>query len=301
MSAPAASILVAIISAVVSVSVATGVELSRRRSSRQIQELQRTSSKEIEELRVQSSKEIERLRAQQLLDLEGFKDELAKSRESATKAEEARRLVARYRDPLLRSAFDLQSRLYNVLQVRGFRGRRDPEYFRLNTLFVIAEFFGWLEIIRRDMQFLDLGATDVTRDLNAGIALVQDQFASTSSRSDEYYLYRGQQRAIGELMIGPAGSATSHPGPRFECIGYASFVKKNQDPDYSRWFERFGKEVERLPGRQPERLVCVQHALIDLIDLLDPGRQWYRGSRNKLRTSQPEGSPTAEAAKGRWA
>lgn len=142
MSAPAASILVAIISAVVSVSVATGVELSRRRSSRQIQELQRTSSKEIEELRVQSSKEIERLRAQQLLDLEGFKDELAKSRESATKAEEARRLVARYRDPLLRSAFDLQSRLYNVLQVRGFRGRRDPEYFRLNTLFVIAEFFG---------------------------------------------------------------------------------------------------------------------------------------------------------------
>src|ERR1700761_1186413 len=70
------------------------------------------------------------------------------------RAEEAGRIVARYRDPLLRSAYDLQSRIYNIYRPGGgFRGGRDPEYFRLNTLFLFAEFLAWLEIIRRDIQF----------------------------------------------------------------------------------------------------------------------------------------------------
>jgi hypothetical protein len=47
--------------------------------------------------------------ADQAKDLEAFKDALERSREAETKAAEAERLVARYRDPLLRSAFDLQT------------------------------------------------------------------------------------------------------------------------------------------------------------------------------------------------
>ena len=67
-----------------------------------------------------------------------------------------RELVRAYRNPLLRAAYDLQSRIWNVHG--GFRGRGDTEqdYVVTNTLYVLAEFFGWLEIVRRELQFLDL-------------------------------------------------------------------------------------------------------------------------------------------------
>jgi hypothetical protein len=270
-SATTASILVAILSAIVSVGTATGLEYSRRRSSR-----------EIESLRTDQQRELERFKTDQQRELEKFRNELTISREVATKAEEALRIVARYRDPLLRSAFDLQSRLYNVLRPGGFRGGRSPEYFRLSTLFVIAEFFGWLEIIRRDMQFLDLGATGVTRELNTRIAHIQDCFAATTKSTDEYYIYRAEQRAIGELMISPTSPGTS-PGPRSECLGYATFVMKNENPRYSQWFERLSREIQRLPERKSPRLVKVQHALIDLLDLLDPELERFPSSRSRLQ------------------
>jgi hypothetical protein len=88
---------------------------------------------------------------------------LIRRREAEAKEGEADRVLASYRDPLLRSAYDLQSRIYNIYRTGGFRGGRDPEYFRLNTLFLIAELLGWLEIIRREVQFLDLSAVQATK------------------------------------------------------------------------------------------------------------------------------------------
>jgi hypothetical protein len=111
-SASTTAIVIAIFSAAISVLTAVALEWSKRRSDR----------------------EMETLRADYQREFAEFTDHLATRRQLATKAEEARELVARYRDPLLRSAFDLQSRLYNALRPGGFRGRRDPEYFRLNTL-----------------------------------------------------------------------------------------------------------------------------------------------------------------------
>jgi hypothetical protein len=50
--------------------------------------------------------------------------ELAERRDVASEQARAGALVAKYRDPLLSSAFDLQSRIYNILD-GGFAGRRD--------------------------------------------------------------------------------------------------------------------------------------------------------------------------------
>jgi hypothetical protein len=215
--------------------------------------------------------------------LEEFKSQLAASQAAANRADEAQRLVARYRDPLLRTAYDFQSRLYNIHRPGGFRVGPDPEYFYANTLFVIAEFLGWLEIIRRDMQFLDMGAIDATSELNARIAKIQDCLASTSHTSDAYYLYRGQQRAIGELMIAPVESKMDRPGPRYETIGYAAFWAKMKDADYSRWFERLREQLPALPEKGSVRLIQVQHVLIDLIDMLDPNCKWHRSDRGRLQ------------------
>src|SRR5438067_4006434 len=120
-----------------------------------------------------------------------------------------------------------------------FRGRRDPEYFRLDTLFLLAELLGWLEIIRREMQFLDLGAIDTTKNLGLKISRVEGLLASTGrSLRDECYVYRGQQRSIGELMLNRVNWDPA--GRRHECMGYAAFVAAQSDPQFARWFTRLG-------------------------------------------------------------
>jgi len=40
------------------------------------------------------------------------------------------------------------------------------EYTIQSTLFVIAQYFGWIEILRRDIQFLDLGNVKENRELS---------------------------------------------------------------------------------------------------------------------------------------
>lgn len=259
MSATTTALLVAALSAVVSLSSAVWVEISRRRSSEQL------ANKHDENMAV----------------LEKFKDDLARSRDADTKTAEARQLVGRYRDPLLLSAFDLQSRIYNVLRSGGFTGRRHPDYFRFNTLFVIAEFFGWVEILRRDMQFLDLGTAHDTKQLSIQLEQIKAEFASTENYKDAYYIYRGEQRAMGELMVSRLETSDKN-GLRHECMGYASFVAKQNDPVFAGWFERLGTGLTDLPGKQSDRLTAIQNALIDLIDFLDPEKERFVGRRGRL-------------------
>lgn len=242
-----AAIVTAVVSAMVSLLVAVLTEASRRRSARKLEEL---------------------------------RHDLTVSREATSKAEESSALVARYQNPLLRSAYDLQSRIWNIHS--GFSGRRDPEYFRLNTLYVIAEFLGWLEIVRREMQFLDFAREDFTTGFKRRLDDVQDRFASTSSiLPDELYIYRGHQRAIGEVMIIRA-EGSDRLAPLHTCIGYAAFVRNQQDDHFVKWFQRLGEQVDLLPQQMVERLIEVQHRLIDLIDFLDPDRKRFEAGRSKI-------------------
>jgi hypothetical protein len=222
--------------------------------------------------------------------LEKHKDILVRQRVADAKAQEAIELVGKYRDPLLQSAFDLQSRIYNVLGPGGFTGKRHPEYFRLSTLFVFAQFFGWLEIIRREMQFLDLGATQATQELGRKVEVIQGTLAGTSRYRDEFYIYRAEQRAIGEFML--VRLANSSVGPKYECLGYAGFVAKKDDREFEYWFGRLGEAVVHLPGNRPDRLVAAQRALIDLIDLLDPDHERFHERRARL--DLPASGPTRQ-------
>lgn len=196
-----------------------------------------------------------------------------------TKAEEVALLVKRYRDPFIRASFDLQSRMYNIV-AQGFietfydDARPDTtEYARENTLFVLAEYLGWIEILRREIRFLDLGVTDlnqtwVERQLVVRAVLQSDEFDPVLQ------VMHGQQRAIGEVMI-VAVEDRGEDGPRQETLGYAAFVRRRRDdPDFARWFDRLADDVAlmaREPGRHVDRLVALQHALIDVLDFIDPG------------------------------
>ena len=212
-------------------------------------------------------------------------------RRERTKEEEVALLVRRYRDPFLRTTFDLQSRMQAIVAERFLETYFDDErpdtteYARENTLFVLAEYLGWGEILRREVRFLDLGVNElnmqwVQRQLAVRAVLQSDHLDPV------FQVMHGQQRAIGEVMIVPVEDR-SEGGARQETLGYAAFVRRRRDdPDFARWFQRLADDIALLarePGRHTDRLVALQHALIDVIDFLDPkGERLPKSVRHKL-------------------
>jgi len=195
---------------------------------------------------------------------------LAEQRESREKRQQAEEIISKYREPLAHSAYDLQAKLFNImrqglLQVYYVKGSEsEREYTLQNTLYVIAQYLCWREIIRKEIQFFDLGEVESTRKLTELMDQVQMLFL-TDGLNPVFRIFRGEQRAIGEKMI------ISEDG-RQSCLGYASFVE-NKDDSFRRWFRQLEKDVDLLSKdllTHSERLIHLHHALIDLINYLDP-------------------------------
>ena len=105
----------------------------------------------------------------------------------------------RYGASLAWAVFDLQSRLYNILHgqvvdrspgpdvgyLTAFLVRGTPaeaEYARRSTVFVLAEYLAWAEVLRRDIQFLNLGSSRVNRKVMGQVSRVSaDIFGHSSS------------------------------------------------------------------------------------------------------------------------
>lgn len=191
----------------------------------------------------------------------------------------------RYGASLAWAVFDLQSRLYNILHgqvvdrspgagvgyLTAYLGRGTPaeaEYARRSTVFVIAEYLAWAEVLRRDIQFLNLGSSRINRKIMGQVSRIAANISDVSETSNELRLFRAHQRAIGELMVHPG----SGPGQRW-CLGYAEFCQRlDNDDAFRAWFVSLLADVDRLaadPVPAVPRLQKIQNDLVALIDLLD--------------------------------
>ena len=210
---------------------------------------------------------------------------LSREDKVADRNQEAERILSRFREPLLRASYDLQSRLYNIAAqdlLTAYLARGTPDeaaYVVNNTLFLVAQFFAWNEIIRRDIQFLDLGDQQRTRYL----ATLQDSQVHTWL-TDRYgrqlRVFAGDQRAIGERLI-----CTTARG--FDCIGYAEFLDiLATQPGRIPQLQTLQADLLGLSTAQSartDRIVSLQHGLIDLLAFLDPEFIRYpRERRSKL-------------------
>ena len=212
-----------------------------------------------------------------------------------TKAETVAELMARYRQPLLQASFDLQSRMYNVVRNDFLATYYDDErpdtteYARESTLYVIAEYLGWAEILRHEVQFLDLGDQGENREWVQRLQAVKNALL-TNAHDPVLQIMTGQQRAIGQVMMIEDRDGA---GPtRHVCCGYAEFIVRRRDnQDFSRWFERLAADVDLLAEGHDGRigrLVALQNALIELINFLDPACDRLPGSeRGKLSKLPP--------------
>ncbi len=198
-------------------------------------------------------------------------------RHKLDKSEVAEEVASRYRDPLLRSIIDLQGRIYSIVKLDFMQrhlGSGDADqinYAKSSTLFRLAEYFGWLEILRAGVQFLDLGDQARSRELGALSHQVGLAFANTQEFPDSAFrLFRDEQRAVGELVIEAApGDPRGH-----HCIGYTRFVQRLEDePAFSRWFARLAAEIDSMINPPPgylDRLVAIHNTFGALLEFLDP-------------------------------
>lgn len=176
-------------------------------------------------------------------------------------------VLATYREPLAAAAYDLQSRIYNILRLDFFGkwgANERSEDAITSTLFRLAQYFGWTEILRRKIQFLSFPEDNDTRD----VARLQADIARcflTDSYGLSLMIWSDEQRAIGELMI-----VEDHGDVL--CMGYATFRERCADTFLSNR-ERIRKEIG--DPRVTERLRDAQHLLCELVEALDSRRVRY--------------------------
>jgi hypothetical protein len=212
---------------------------------------------------------------------------LAAQRAEADRRAETEQLARKFREPLAHAAYDLQSRIFNIVKI-GFLelylkngNSRTHVYAVKNTVFLIAQYFAWTELVRREIRYIDSGTDEETKRL----ARLRDNLYSIW-QTDKYdpllRIFAGEQRAIGERLIceGPRG-----PG----CKGYAAFLdfyQKHPDPLLAA-LESDITTMSSSLGRAVPRLVALQHGLIDLLAFLDPdGVRFPEQTRTKLGIGQ---------------
>lgn len=193
---------------------------------------------------------------------------------------EADQIATRFREPLLNAIFNLETRIYNIIKLGFFcrflgdgAEQADREYAVLHTLYVFAQYFCWVEILRRDSQFIDPRDDQRTAEVVHGIEAIRDTFTDSRTITERCFrLFRGEQRALGEVMLIPVLDPPTG-APRWECMGYAPFVQALETPGLERWFRRLRADITTLTtdvAGHDARLRLLQRRLIELIDIIDP-------------------------------
>ena len=180
----------------------------------------------------------------------------------------AQDVLATYREPLAAAAYDLQSRLYNILRLDFFdkwaNGKARTDAAIESTLFRLAQYFGWSEILRRKIQFLSFPEDEETRKVARLQADICRCFL-TDGYGVGLMLCSDEQRALGEQMIVEENGDVLR-------MGYARFQKQCEDT-FSAHREWLCKEI--VEGGANERRGDAQHLLCELVETLDSRRVRY--------------------------
>jgi hypothetical protein len=113
------------------------------------------------------------------------------------------------------AAEDLQSRLYGILEHRDLE---HPAAFAEETVYLIAQYFGW------ERSILRRGAYARDRKTGRLVRAIRDAFA-TETLDPRMRFSRPEQGAIAELML---KRVQGHLGTEFETITFVEFVAATQ-------------------------------------------------------------------------
>jgi hypothetical protein len=244
--------------------------------SQRTQAHERASSRELEQFKAESNREVEVLKA----DLQDRADRDRRDRESQA-------TLSLYREPLTAAAFELQSRIYNIIELHFLQEYAQPGGERVedaikSTLFKFAQYFGWREILRNEIHFLRFPEESETRAVGELLASIDEAF-NDDELGPAFMLWRDEQRALGELMV------VRGAGPR-TLLGYFDFFELYEtNPYMRRWFARLEQALRDGVAANDDRLAVVQRLLRQLVMRLDPNGLQYPHDEMK----EPSGSRPA--------
>ncbi len=215
-------------------------------------------------------------------------DELRAQRELERRDEErrseAKQVLDRYRGPLLDAAWQLGNRIDNIRH-RGFLdyltdGSGREHDVKLTTLFRFAQYFGWREFVRSEVQLLRFENENDTRLVSRFLNDVTWIFSTDSYDGRRAMLWVDEQRGIGQLM------ASDRPGSP-AVRGHAAF-HRDYDDVFAPWMERFSGELLTTEAARGDRLRLEQWALFGLAKLLDEEghygpSQWMTCAEQEIR------------------
>ena len=208
------------------------------------------------------------------------------AREHARRSE-AKVVLDRYRGPLLAAAWELGDRIDNIRHDR-FLDYLDEDsglaiQAELTTLFRFAQYFGWREVLRTEVQLLRFDDEGDTKLVSSLIGDIVSALATDRLDGRRAMLWAEQQRAIGELMIIDQGA-----GPA-KCIGYAAF-SSHYDDRFKAWMGEFAGSLQPLATPTSDRMRLVEWGLVGLVRQLDEEgtrapRGWTERAWREVRAS----------------
>jgi hypothetical protein len=221
----------------------------------------------------------------------------AQERERERTMERAR-LAALYVNPFLSACEDLQSRIYNILELDGLHTlqKRYPDGgYAEETLYLIVRYFGWAAALHRYSPY----AQDpvVTRLTEA----VRDAFAVADAKFPvgPFNFFHPEQKALGKVVM---SRMEGQHGIELDTISSYEFKERltvpplsdSQSVQQSLEALRTAADAASLPGRH--RLERAQHYLVDLLRYLETkeGYSLFAGERKKC--SEPHEGNAAGAS-----
>jgi hypothetical protein len=199
--------------------------------------------------------------------------------------------VGRYQEPFATAIYDLQSRIYNLVQ-GGFAPRfmaegslRERNYAIENTTFVFAQYFCCAELLRRGIHSSGHGVSLINHDAVHTQDLVSNTLA-TDRFGRRFLIFAGEQRAIGEALIQATPART-------ECMGYRQFLLEKSDGNDTMLDMLRGEIRDELVSTDQDnsRLRELHYLLILLLYHIDPLFRRFPKSHRKFLTGESRELP----------
>jgi len=193
------------------------------------------------------------------------------------------RIVALYVNPFLSACEDLQSRIYNLLELNGLRmlRKRYPDgSYADETLYLVVRYFGWAAAMHR------YGTHTQDPEVIRLTEAVHNAFATPKYTVGAFAFFRPEQKALGKLVM---HRFEGQFGVELDTIPYYSFQKQLLSPPLldseavkqTLAALRKATNAKNLEGRQ--RLAEAQNYLVDLLTYLEAkeGFTLFPGERLK--------------------
>jgi hypothetical protein len=198
---------------------------------------------------------------------------------------QAKVVLDRFRGPLLDAANSLGGRIDNIRRLSFFNYLQSDrkQAAKLTTLFRFANYFGWREVVRTEVQLLRFDNAEDTRLVAAFLGDITGILATDLIDGARAMLWNDEQRGIGELMMGEPDGAQSL------VLGHAAFQSK-YDEVFAPWMERFSEDLLTPQAVSGDRLRLLNWALFGLVRVLDEEgalaeSYWIQNAAEEVRPS----------------